>query len=268
MKKKWWKIPVILLVVLIVLELALQVYVVIETKRRAALPGNAAAYDTANLSPNEPSVLTGKTILFLGSSVTYGGGSDGQSFVELFEALDGVKAIKEAKNTTTLVEKFRLAAFLTFGNGKGYVTRLREIDPNTQIDCVVVQLSTNDASTGQPLGEIAAGRALSDFDTKTISGAMEYIIAYCQETWHCPVVFYSGAYFEDENYPAMVGRMYELQEKWGIGIIDLYTDEAFNDISPEQYAFYMFDPIHPTKAGYLEWWMPRMEADLIAILAN
>jgi hypothetical protein len=30
----------------------------------------------------------------------------------------------------------------------------------------------------------------------------------------------------------------------------------------------MFDPIHPTKAGYYEWWFPKMEADLIEILAD
>ena len=28
----------------------------------------------------------------------------------------------------------------------------------------------------------------------------------------------------------------------------------------------MPDPIHPTKAGYSEWWFPKMEADLTRIL--
>ena len=54
----------------------------------------------------------------------------------------------------------------------------------------------------------------------------------------------------------------------GIDVIDLYTDDTFNAIDAETYAFYMFDPIHPTKAGYYEWWFPKMEADLIEILAD
>ena len=62
--------------------------------------------------------------------------------------------------------------------------------------------------------------------------------------------------------------LYELQDKWQIGIIDLYTDEVFNAIDKETYDLYMYDPIHPTKAGYAEWWMPKMESELIRILSE
>ena len=64
----------------------------------------------------------------------------------------------------------------------------------------------------------------------------------------------------------MVDRLMELKDKWDIGVIDLYTDEAFNDIDAESYALYMADPIHPINAGYTEWWFPKMEADLEAEL--
>ena len=30
------------------------------------------------------------------------------------------------------------------------------------------------------------------------------------------------------------------------------------------YALYMADPIHPTKAGYLKWWTPKIEEGLYA----
>ena len=80
------------------------------------------------------------------------------------------------------------------------------------------------------------------------------------------MVFYTGSYYDSAEYAAMVNRLYELQAKWGVGVIDLYTDAAFNAISRETYDFYMYDDIHPTKAGYLEWWFPKMEADLIGIL--
>lgn len=69
--------------------------------KNAALPGNATEYDLANLPATAPSVLTGKRILFLGSSVTHGAASQGQSFVDLFTALDGVQATKEAISGTT-----------------------------------------------------------------------------------------------------------------------------------------------------------------------
>ena len=262
MKKGFWRGLLILLAVLLLGYLAVRGYIALETKKRADAPGNAAEYDVERLQKNEASALTGKTILFLGSSVTEGAAAERQSFVELFEALDGVNVIKEAKSGTTLADRPSLPALFFFGNGESYVKRLKQIDPDVQIDCVVVQLSTNDATMKLPLGEIGGG------DAKTVTGAMEWIIRYSKDTWNCPVVFYTGSYYDSDAYAAMVERLYELQAQLDIGVIDLYTDEAFNAIEAETYGFYMYDSIHPTKAGYLEWWFPKMEADLLQILGE
>ena len=266
MKKRILKIVLILLGAIVLLFLALRGFVRLEENKRAKAPGNAAAYDVAIQKKHAPSVLTGKTVLFLGSSVADGAAAKGQSFVELFEQLDGVHAIKEAKSGTTLVDKLTFYAMLAFGNGDSYIKRLKEIDPALPIDCVVCQLSTNDATMKLPLGEVSPADDLAAFDTKTVTGAIEYIIRYCRDTWNCKVVFYTGAYYESEPYAAMVQRLYDLREKWGIGVIDLYTDADFNAIDQETYDLYMYDKIHPTKAGYLNWWMPKMEAELTKLL--
>ncbi|MBR3359005.1 MAG: SGNH/GDSL hydrolase family protein [Solobacterium sp.] len=246
----------------------LKTYIRHEEDKRTEAPGNSAQYDLNHMKERPGTLLRGKTIIFLGSSVTYGAAAEGQSFVELFETVDGVRAVKEAKSGTTLADRLSLPALITFGNGDSYVQRLRKLDKTIQADCLVCQLSTNDATMKLPLGEISSGRELTDFDTKTVTGAMEYIIRYAQKTWNCPVVFYTGSWYESTEYEAMVRRLYELQEKWGIGIIDLYTDKHFNEIDREKYDLYMYDPIHPTKAGYAEWWMPEMERRLIEILAE
>lgn len=250
---------------LIVGEAVLQSIVSMEENKRAAAPGNSEIFDVGNLEIHPESVLTGKRILFLGSSVTYGAAAEGQSFVELFESLDGVRAIKEAKSGTTLVDRISVPALLAFGNGDSYIKRLRAVKSDDPLDGVVCQLSTNDATMKMPLGEISSSTALTDFDTQTITGAMEYIIKYSRERWNCPVVFYTGSYYDSPEYRAMVERLYALKDKWGIGLIDLYTDAEFNNIDPEIYELYMFDPIHPTKAGYINWWMPKMEKELIAM---
>ncbi len=260
MRKKLLRAAAILIAVLLVLFLALRAYIAVEEKKRADAPGNAEEYDAENLERHADSVLTGKRILFLGSSVTFGAAAEGQSFVELFEALDGVDAVKEAKSGTTLADKTSALALIAFGDGDSYVKRLQTVRMETPPDCVVVQLSTNDATMKLPLGEVGDGK------TKTVTGAMEWIIRYCRDTWDCPVVFYTGSYYDSAEYAAMVDRLYELQAKWGVGVIDLFTDEAFNAIDRDTYDFYMYDDIHPTKAGYLEWWFPKMEADLIGIL--
>ncbi len=49
-----------------------------------------------------------------------------------------------------------------------------------------------------------------------------------------------------------------------IGVIDLWNNEEMNAVSDEDYDLYMYDSIHPTQAGYLEWWTPVIEEELLS----
>ena len=163
--------------------------------------------------------------------------------------------IKEAVSGTTLVDE----------GINSYISRMKKIDKDAEVDLFVCQLSTNDATQEKTLGEITDNTDLGSFDTHTIAGAMEYIICYAQETWNCPVVFYTNPKYDSDAYADMVALLPELEQKWGISVIDLWNDEAFNQISDEERNLYMADKIHPTQAGYLKWWTPRMEEDLYKI---
>lgn len=224
-------------------------------KRLSRLAGNGEEYAAEHVLPLDGSPLKGKRIAFLGSSVTYGASSLGTSFVEYLAARNGFTYHKEAVSGTTLVD-----------NGENsYPARMKRMDCAEEFDLFIVQLSTNDATKREPLGEIA-GRNAGNYDTSTVCGAIEYIITYVREAWGCPVVFYTNAYYESENYAAMVAALGQIEAEYGIGVIDLYTDEAFNSITDEQRSLYMADGIHPTKAGYLLWWTPEMEEYLYAFV--
>ncbi len=216
--------------------------------------GNKSIYDLENVEVLENSPIDGKNIIFLGSSVTEGMQSRHISFVDYIGKRNNVDFIKEAVSGTTLVD-----------NGKkSYVQRMLKIDKDYEADMFVTQLSTNDATKGLPLGEVSSSTNLDDFDTSTITGSMEYIIAYATETWNVPVVFYTSTYYETDNYDEMVDRLYDLQEKWDIGIIDMWNDEELNDITDAERDLWMRDgTIHPTKAGYLYWYTPAIEAGII-----
>ena len=193
--------------------------------------------------------LEGKKLLFLGSSVTYGSASGGYSFADEIKKQERCTVMKQAVSGTTLVD-----------NGdSSYVQRLLKTNKQFKADHVIVQLSTNDASQNKPLGKLTADdkRSLEDFDTRTIYGAIEYIICYSMETWDCPVSFYTGTKYDSVPYQRMVDALFKIQEKWGIGIIDLWNDEEMNAVSDADYKRYMSDPIHPTKVGYVEWWTPK-----------
>ncbi len=179
-------------------------------------------------------MLSGKTIFFLGSSVTYGSAANGTSMADIIGEKVGATIIKEAVSGTTLVNNGALS----------YVSRLQNLAyKDKDVDIFVCQLSTNDAGVGYSLEQIGE--------------AIEFIITYAKETWNCPVVFYTGTKYDSITYGKMVELLYDFKEKYGIGIIDLWNDAEMNAVSSENYARYMSDPIHPTLEGYKEWWTPK-----------
>lgn len=257
----------------------------------AGKDANGAQYELANVETVEDHPLAGKKIYWLGSSVTYGASSGGVSMAEYLGKKAGLTSAKEAVSGTTLFNDG-----LTGNTGaNSYVNRLihsKNFSRDDQIDAFICQISTNDCTadrlskrgTMTPEGV----EDLDQFDVATTLGAVEYIIEYVLETYFCPVYFYSGAYFGDGNNKAMrqngnpkgsdygilVSQVKEIAKKWDaiggvrVGVIDLYNDKAFNAAASDAYyAWSTSDPIHPKKAGYLQWWMPYFEAYLTEELA-
>ncbi len=235
------------------------------------IPNGAYGYFTVSVTDTDNNIvaegstkkvensLEGKTFYFLGSSVTYGSASNGKSMVEFIAERNNCTTVKDAVSGTTLVD-----------NGTdSYVQRLINstvFDKNAKVDHLIVQLSTNDAANSLPLGSISTSKNLEDFDTSTIIGAMEYIICYAKETWDCEVSFYTGTqYFNDKkvnHYVKMIEALYELSDKWDIGIIDLFFSPAMNSVNYFDYTLYMSDTVHPNVKGYEFWWTPVFEKHL------
>jgi lysophospholipase L1-like esterase len=214
---------------------------------------------------------------WLGSSVTLGMCSEEYAVADYIAAQHDVTCIKEAVSGTTLID-----ADAGWGK-KSYVYRLQNstnFSKEQKIDAFVCQISTNDAKSENVdnWGRLTSLKAtnIDAFNVKTTLGAMEYIVAYVEQTWDCPIYFYSGSYFgntgergssnpKGSDYAKLVQKTRDLAEKWNeiegyeVRVIDLFNDEEFNNITDEQYGAYMKDPIHPYKRGYVEWWTPAFE---------
>lgn len=189
-----------------------------------------------------------RRIIFLGSSVTYG--DDGWSMCDYVNEDERYSTVKWAVSGTTLSDI----------SEESYVSRLkRQIDTVDVCDCFVCQLSTNDASSTRdlPLGALGKTKNIDEFDTSTVVGAIEYIIARALQRWNCPILFYTGTYMENEKYQKMVDALLEVGKKWNIEILDLWNDEEMRAVSKEDYDKYMKDPVHPNRLGYREWWGPE-----------
>lgn len=209
--------------------------------------------------PSDP--LAGLNIIWLGSSVTYGAQSGGH-----YSMVDAI----QDNHPGTVCEKYAISA-TTLVNEKedSYVGRMKLISKDETPDLFVVQLSTNDATTGKPMGEVSDSTDPADFDDTTIAGAIETIISYVKETFGCPVVFYTGTYIEKEGYDEMVDLLLQIQEKWGIGVVDMYHNEEMTALyGTDLYNEYMHDEIHPFRKGYVEWWTPVIEEYLTEFLSN
>ncbi|MBR3645866.1 MAG: SGNH/GDSL hydrolase family protein [Lachnospiraceae bacterium] len=201
---------------------------------------------------DETDPVSGKKIAWLGSSVTYGYGSGGYSMADEISRLHkNTTCYKYAISGTTLVNE----------TGTSYVARMmNDMNPNEKFDMIIVQLSTNDASTNKALGSVGESFDINSFDDKTICGAIETILAYVKETWNCPVVFYTGTKYDNANYANMVQALYSISSKWNIDIIDLWGDDDMSSVrGTSLYNTYMKDPIHPTKDGYVKWWTPKFD---------
>lgn len=217
--------------------------------------GNAEQYHLENVETIESSPLSGKQILFLGSSVTEGACALDVSMADYIGKKDNCIVIKEAVSGTTLSTEKK----------NSYIERLNKVSKDKSIDMVVCQLSTNDASQKLELGKIIETTNIDEFKTDTVTGAIEYIIAYSRQTWNCPVIFYTGTKYDNKRYQEMLDALLDIQEKWGIGVIDLWNDPDMNAVSEEDYKLYMYDSIHPTQAGYLLWWTPKIEEYLYTV---
>ncbi len=220
-------------------------------ERLKNLEGNSEEYSLKNVNELDDSPLEGMNVAYLGSSVTYGASSLGTSFVEYISKRNKTTYIKEAVSGTTLAD---------YGNS--YIKRIKNINKSAKIDLFICQLSTNDASKNKELGNI------NDVNVTTTCGAINYIIDYVKETWNCPLMFYTNSYYTNPNYQKMVDLLKEITSSKDLGLIDLYSDEEFNSITAKKRSLYMEDNIHPTKAGYLEWWTPRMEKDIYEFFAK
>lgn len=177
--------------------------------------------------------LKGKTVLFLGSSVTYGAASGGVSFVESAAKKCGFNYVKEAVSGTTLADI----------DENSYVSRLKMVDKKPRIDLFVCQLSTNDSYRGVPLEK-----------TKE---AIIFIIDYVNKTFGCPVVFYTGTKFNSRGYGESVKMLLNLQKEYRFGCLNLWDDEDMQSVSDEDYKRFMKDGVHPTLEGYRDWWTPK-----------
>lgn len=89
--------------------------------------GNSVRYDVSRIPFKKTSPLKGKTVVFLGSSVTKGFAAHNNAFAEYIAKKDSCICIKEAVNGTTLIDNCE----------DSYIERMRDnLDPERRWICL------------------------------------------------------------------------------------------------------------------------------------
>ncbi len=209
---------------------------------------------SSSSSTSEELQLGKANYFFLGSSVTYGFTTGGVSFVEMLPSQINCECFKSAISGTTL----------TYTDNKSYAKRVETaFDYDTKVDHFIVQLSTNDISQNKTFGYITDMDEVDNFDTKTVIGAMEYIISFIKSVWECDVSFYTNPYYNNARYEDLIDELYKLQEKWDIGIIDYYNYKDMEPLDSLTLSNYMSDSIHPNAQGYK--WMSDYMSEYLRV---
>ena len=121
------------------------------------------------------------------------------------------------------------------------------------------------------------GDYTSALDTKTFAGALEAMCKDALLKWAGKPIIYViehkmtnnfnsdyGKHFEEVEYPLIK----KILEKWGISYVDLYKDMPSLSFVHDYKKRYSVDNkgVHPNVEGYLKFYVPRVESEIIRLL--
>ena len=137
-----------------------------------------------------------------------------------------------------------------------YVARYAKLKFDDNPAYLVLQLSTNDFSQGIEAGTVSAEiSSWDEIETRTLSGAIEYIIACTREfSPSTKVLIYTCSVKQSwghrSKYSSYINtQLKQIQAKWGIEVADLFNKQTLN-------TGWMDDDIHPTGAQYANLFTP------------
>lgn len=233
--------------------IAVSVTVSILVTNGTLMSGNNSKYSASKSEKVEDSTLTDETIIFVGSNLLSGSKAGGDSFVEYLENSDGIKSAVYCGNDAVLVER-----------GKNSLVSFVKSIPteNANPRMLLCEVPYADATDGSKIGTITDGYYDNEYKTNTVIGAMEYIISYSEDTWGCPVVFYTCQPNDNKHYAKIMDAVYQVADKWNVEVLDFYNDPLMA-LDDQQKKLYMATESNPTKAGYKELYTPKFREFLL-----
>lgn len=173
--------------------------------------------------PFEENVLIGKSVLFVGDSITNAVKDDYKQ--NGWAGRIGTQNKMDWKNAGVSG-----ASASTVRPNNRVLTQLQN-NTTKQFDYVILHGGVNDAMDSAPIGEVSDSFAVSSFDTATFAGGLEEMIHYTVSNYVGAKIGYIINYAtpnstwggETKDMSAYFAKAKEICAKWNIPYIDLYS---------------------------------------------
>jgi len=202
------------------------------------------------------SPLKGKTMLFMGDSISYGSG-------------DGVSPFRTGRAWAGRIADWTGAITTNASVGGAKVSYQRGDDnwvysqyiphQNTKFDIIVMHGGVNDARHNRPIGALSEGKdeATLKKNQPNYAGGLEWIFYNVSKTNPDAKLFFIANHRLDGHSTGHAKDMsayFDIAkaacEKWGIIFIDLYNNKELNDKLETTTTKYLPDTLHLNAAGY------------------
>ncbi len=202
------------------------------------------------------SPLNGKTMLFMGDSISYGSG-DAASYLRTGRAWAGrIADLTGAKTTNASVGGAKVS--YQRGDDNWVYSQYLPYE-NQKFDIIVMHGGVNDARYDRPVGTLSDGKdeaTLKKNQTNYVGG-LEWIFYNVSKTNTEAKLFFIANHRLDghskgsaKDMSAYFDAAKQACEKWGVTFIDLYNNKELNDKLETKTTKYLPDTLHLNAAGY------------------
>ena len=199
---------------------------------------NTKGWPTLVPGVDDSNPLKGKTALFVGDSITYGGTDGG--WVSRIGRENSLIATNAGVSGSAISITNRVAN----GDRKRILTQLQNNKNNTY-DYVIMHGGMNDAWDSWTVGDVSDSFEVADFDNTTYAGGLEELFYYAKQyypnatlgfivNYATPMSTTSGSAATSGVYFRMAKKVCE---KWGIPYIDLFDGEVEVDGKMLSYSY-------------------------------
>lgn len=203
----------------------------------------------------------GKSAIFFGDSVAYGYSTNGNGFGYYINTTANFSSFTNAARNTATIN--------TSTQGNNNIIEQMKNNKNNQYDFVIIEGGYGDLRDTPPLGNLTGGYKITEYNTTTFAGAVEYSLCLATTYWpNARIGFIISYDTPNSNYGVRPNhtetkKYWDIVKaacnKWNVQYLDFFEGSTNYNNETKTYSelfdvtsntYLANDNIHPTASGY------------------